>query len=193
MIEYIITIIVTFALPLPIWMILLHLGMGSKTSRLVQTILYFSLGVVWLLIGYYLFSRPDILFGNVFTTTPWTQAIGGMLILIGLTIDYFVIKVLGWRRITFFTEFKKEAAPDQLVVSGIYRYARHPRYVEYPLIAIGFALLLGYQNLFWYAGYIFLGLWINTYFEEQELIKRFGAKYVEYKKRVPKFFFTFRS
>ena len=177
-----------FATPLPIWMIFLHLSMTHGTSRSTQYILYFSLGIIWFLLALWAFSNQELIFGPVFETTPWMQWLGVGIVLLGLLIDALVIRVLGWRKLIFFTELRGDAGNEQLIISGIYKHARHPRYVEYPLIAIGAALVTGYWTLIGYAIYIFLGLWLVTYFEEQELVHRFGDPYHDYKKRVPRFF-----
>jgi protein-S-isoprenylcysteine O-methyltransferase Ste14 len=57
---------------------------------------------------------------------------------------------------------------------------------------LGLALVFRYQVLLWFALYLFLAFWLASYFEEAELVQRFGQAYVDYRKNVPRFFVRFR-
>jgi protein-S-isoprenylcysteine O-methyltransferase Ste14 len=103
-------------------------------------------------------------------------------------IDIQVIKHLGLKKLICVTELKQKKEKSNLITSGIYKYSRHPRYVEYPLWFLGLGLILRYWFLILFSVYIFIGLWAASYFEEKELIKRFGNSYIEYRKKVPRFF-----
>ena len=50
------------------------------------------------------------------------------------------------------------AAPERLVVGGVYRYVRNPMYVAILAIVVGQALLLGQLGLLLYAA----GIWVIT-------------------------------
>ena len=77
--------------------------------------------------------------------------------------------------------------PEHLVITGLYRYSRNPMYVAQ------LAILLG---LFVYRGELALLLYLVIYTgavrsmvvwrEEPELRERFGAEYVRYARRVPR-------
>jgi protein-S-isoprenylcysteine O-methyltransferase Ste14 len=81
---------------------------------------------------------------------------------------------------------KKPYTQLEFRISSLYKIVRHPIYLGMflalwaaPLMSISrlvFAVLL--------TGYLFIGI----YFEEKDLIKAFGSKYMEYKERVPKLF-----
>jgi hypothetical protein len=78
------------------------------------------------------------------------------------------------------------AAPDRLVVGGLYRYVRNPMYVAALAIIVGQALALGQLGLLLYAA----ALWLITaafvrFYEEPALTRRFGADYVAYRRAVP--------
>jgi methanethiol S-methyltransferase len=103
-----------------------------------------------------------------------------------ISLEILTRKELGSSRVMGSSEFKK--TKDKLITTGIYSWARHPRHVEHPLWFIGLGLLLGYVILYLFAIYLFIGLLIATYFEEKELIKRYGKQYLEYKKRTHAFF-----
>jgi protein-S-isoprenylcysteine O-methyltransferase Ste14 len=78
------------------------------------------------------------------------------------------------------------AAPDRLVVGGLYRYVRNPMYVAALAIIVGQALALGQLGLLLYAAV----LWLSTaafvrFYEEPTLTRRFGADYEAYRRAVP--------
>jgi protein-S-isoprenylcysteine O-methyltransferase Ste14 len=78
------------------------------------------------------------------------------------------------------------AAPDRLVVGGLYRYVRNPMYVAALAIIVGQALALGQLDLLLYAAV----LWLITaafvrFYEEPTLTRRFGADYEAYRRAVP--------
>jgi len=76
---------------------------------------------------------------------------------------------------------------EPLVVSGPYRYVRHPLYSAVVLLAFGLWLLLDYSALL-VTTILFL-LWFNFVvapFEERELRAIFGQDYEQYANRVPK-------
>src|ERR671912_331479 len=70
------------------------------------------------------------------------------------------------------------AAPERLVVGGLYRYVRNPMYVAILAALVGQALLLGQLGLLLYAAVLWL---ISAVFvrwhEEPTLTRRFGADY----------------
>jgi protein-S-isoprenylcysteine O-methyltransferase Ste14 len=77
-------------------------------------------------------------------------------------------------------------ADHKLVNWGPYRYVRHPSYLGYYLMFIGFALLwhnaLALFPLIAIPGYVLIARP-----EEQMLVARFGEAYVRYQKRVGRF------
>jgi protein-S-isoprenylcysteine O-methyltransferase Ste14 len=78
------------------------------------------------------------------------------------------------------------AAPDRLVVGGVYRYVRNPMYVAVLAAIIGQALLLGRLGLLLYAGaaWLIVAAFVHWY-EEPTLTRRFGAEYEAYRRAVP--------
>jgi len=78
------------------------------------------------------------------------------------------------------------AAPQRLVVGGLYRYVRNPMYVALLAAIIGEALLLGQVSLLAYA--VVVGVITNLFvrfYEEPALRRRFGDQYEVYRKAVP--------
>jgi protein-S-isoprenylcysteine O-methyltransferase Ste14 len=78
------------------------------------------------------------------------------------------------------------AAPERLVVGGVYRHVRNPMYVAVLAAIVGQALLLGRLVLLLYAA----GAWLVVaafvrFYEEPTLTRRFGADYEAYRRAVP--------
>ena len=76
----------------------------------------------------------------------------------------------------------------KLVTSGPYRYSRNPQYVGDSLNIVGYMVLTN-SWMVWLVG--ILGVMLNIlapFTEEPWLEERFGDEYLEYKRRVPRFF-----
>ena len=76
------------------------------------------------------------------------------------------------------------AARDRLVISGFYRYVRHPLYTT------SFIILWLMPVMTWNLLALVIGLsaymLIGTIFEERKLVEQFGAAYEEYRRRTPR-------
>ncbi len=84
-----------------------------------------------------------------------------------------------------YSELKKHGVgdADQLATTGIYAKIRHPMYIGLVLLHIGFpfiarSFIACLSTILW-AGII--SLW--THFEEKNLQRRFGQRYIDYKKQ----------
>jgi protein-S-isoprenylcysteine O-methyltransferase Ste14 len=78
------------------------------------------------------------------------------------------------------------AAPDRLVVGGLYRYVRNPMYVALIAAIVGQALLLGRLGLLLYAAAVWtISAVFVRWYEEPTLTRRFGAEYDAYRRAVP--------
>src|SRR5918994_7370194 len=78
------------------------------------------------------------------------------------------------------------AAPERLVVGGLYRYVRNPMYVAILAAIVGQASLLGQLGVLLYAA----ALWLISagfvrWYEEPTLTRRFGVDYEAYRRAVP--------
>jgi protein-S-isoprenylcysteine O-methyltransferase Ste14 len=111
------------------------------------------------------------------------RVLGGILLVAGLialvqAFVRFVVEGLGTPA--------PVAAPDRLVVGGVYRYVRNPMYVAVLAAIIGQALLLGRLGLLLYAGaaWLIVAAFVHWY-EEPTLTRRFGADYEAYRRAVP--------
>jgi len=98
-----------------------------------------------------------------------------------LLILNFYIKILAQRQIGVIPTLKTKA---KLVTTGIYGIVRHPLYLSNALLAIGMAVLLKSMfALLCSIPYLLLFLPI-IYFEEKNLLEKYGQDYKEYKRKV---------
>ena len=115
----------------------------------------------------------------------WTpmRVLGGLLLVAGLValVQAFVRFV-----VEGFGTPAPVAAPERLVVGGVYRYVRNPMYVAVLAAIVGQALLLGWLGLLLYAGAAWLvAAAFVRWYEEPTLTRRFGADYEAYRRAVP--------
>ena len=77
------------------------------------------------------------------------------------------------------------APPERFVERGSYRFVRSPMYLGVLLLVVGQGLLLGRELLYAWAvlmWLVFTGFLVL--YEEPQLVRRFGASYEDYRRRV---------
>jgi protein-S-isoprenylcysteine O-methyltransferase Ste14 len=78
------------------------------------------------------------------------------------------------------------AAPDRLVVGGLYRYVRNPMYVAGLAAVLGEAMVLGQLSLVLYGAAVgAASVAFVRFYEEPALSRRFGEPYERYRREVP--------
>ncbi len=80
-------------------------------------------------------------------------------------------------------QFVEEEKTGRLIVTGLYRYVRHPLYT-FSLLILWFSPNMSVNSFVVYLAltvYILVGI----IFEERKLIREFGAEYEEYRSRTP--------
>jgi protein-S-isoprenylcysteine O-methyltransferase Ste14 len=116
---------------------------------------------------------------------PWLivtlaiQASGMLLILVGL-LQTGPMSFLGLSQL-----IGSEPSDDSLVVSGVYRYMRHPLYTG-GMLFIWLTPFMTTSALALDLG-LTLYLYIGSIFEERKLAQTFGQPYRDYQARVPRF------
>ncbi|MFW9825561.1 MAG: methyltransferase family protein [Candidatus Thorarchaeota archaeon] len=152
-----------------------RLGIEAPHSHLIQGLSIVVFLVVWILDSL-VFSFSTIL--NNFI--PLFIRI--ILFFILISIAYYLI------HISHKILFRQPENKDDLITEGIFRHVRHPMYLGVLLIYLA-CILLSFS-------FITLVVWIVIFltydrlasFEEKELEKIFKEKYLEYKKKVSKWF-----
>ena len=78
------------------------------------------------------------------------------------------------------------AAPQRLVVGGLYRYVRNPMYLAVTATIVGQAAILGRPGLLLYALAFAAAVGaFARFYEEPKLARLFGAEYDVYRRAVP--------
>ncbi len=85
-----------------------------------------------------------------------------------------------------------EMPPRKLVKEGIYGHIRHPIYLGWILALLSASLFYGSLSLLVIFVLLIFFIHIQSVKEEEELLKRFGKEYTEYKKKVPMWVPRFR-
>lgn len=179
-------LLVTVLIWVPLIPLRLVIQSGITLWRRLGDISYLLFTVYWAIVDLWLLSnRPSILV-SLMPTPSVTRGVGAVLILASLVFGYWTASTLGF--ITFTT--RPQVAPAKsgasLIISGPYRYLRHPFYFSEWFLLSGVALATGSR---WVLILLIVALIVDpfvTFFEEKELGARFGKDYADYKKRVPR-------
>ena len=120
-----------------------------------------------------------------------TNYIIGILIGILITIPCLIILLKGMRDAG---QESIQPSKETPMYGGIYNYIRHPQSLgEFPLfIAIAF-IVNSWFLIILMSVYVIIYVPIMIYYEEQDLIKRFGEKYRQYQKRTGALFPRFKK
>lgn len=130
--------------------------------------------------------RDDLLMTDLGTHPPLVIAAGLLLVATAW------IAVLRKRHLTFrilvgLPELEGRGDPGALLDEGIYARIRHPRYVEVALGTLAYAVFANYLGAYVIAALTLPMLHLIVLLEERELVERFGARYEEYRARVPRY------
>ena len=133
-------------------------------SHLILIVIGLELGAVW---------PREIGFD-----TTWLTVVGLVLTTLGVAGAVWATHTAG---------HVKLADPDRLLIDGPYARSRHPMYVAWTLVYVGFALLIDFGWLLMLTPV--LAIWIHweTSREERRLIEHFGFEYEAYRDRVRRY------
>ena len=101
---------------------------------------------------------------------------------LSLLIINFIIRILAQKQIG---KFPISNPKRRLVTTGIYGLIRNPLYASNCLVAVGMAILFKSLYALLFSIPYFFSYMLIIYFEEEDLLARYGEEYEEYKKRVP--------
>ncbi|MBI4281307.1 isoprenylcysteine carboxylmethyltransferase family protein [Candidatus Uhrbacteria bacterium] len=121
---------------------------------------------------------------------PLTQPLviaGGVILVIGCIISYIAGRTLTLKTLISLPQIHPERYRQQLVTNGLYKIMRHPRYIGYWMMALGFAMTTGLLLMWLFFIWLIVGLAALALLEERELRQRFGKEYADYMRRVPAF------
>lgn len=144
---------------------------------------------LWLISAAALILLRHRIFADYLGRSPLSGAAGLLLIGLGLWIGHHVHRDFGLRRLGGLPEMNPDRYGRALIGEGIYSRLRHPRYVEYMISFVGFALLTGAAGVFVLAFLtIVMYVFLVAPLEEREIRERYGTEYEAYARAVPRFF-----
>ena len=119
-------------------------------------------------------------------SSPWMWPPAGLLIFFGIRM-YTRIR-FGPHKLSGEAELRPEEHAQELVTTGLHARMRHPIYVAHLLNLAGWTIGSGLAISFvLLAVSVFITFPLMAWIEENELEKRFGQRYRDYKSRVPLF------
>lgn len=145
----------------------------NKTLLIIR-----SMGAIGFYFGLlaYLIYPPVLAWGALGGWPQVVRWLGLLLMAVNLPLLVWMFRSLGKN----ITPTVKTRTEHQLVISGPYRYIRHPLYTFGGLFFLGAALVAGSWFLFVCAFIAIWALFSRTPLEERMLIERFGEPYEDY-------------
>jgi protein-S-isoprenylcysteine O-methyltransferase Ste14 len=117
----------------------------------------------------------------------WFALLGQLVALIGILYGLWLTNIwqfLGLCQLLDMPVVRRENCTPPLVVSGLYRWVRHPLYF-WGLVFIWLTPQMTVNRLALVVGFS-VYLYIGTFFEERRLVEEFGDDYREYQRQVPR-------
>jgi protein-S-isoprenylcysteine O-methyltransferase Ste14 len=130
--------------------------------------------------------RDELLMTDLGTHTP-LLAVAAVLLVATVWIATLRRRHLTFRILAGLPELEDGGEPGELLDEGIYARIRHPRYVEVVLASWTYAVFANYLGAYVVAAITIPLLHLIVLLEERELVARFGARYEEYRSRVPRY------
>ena len=172
---------------IPILLIPIHLL--PKFWRKINIFTYPFLLVIWLPVAYLILLSQELLLQIAVEFPIFIIILGLILIITGVIIHAWTAKLLGIKALIGYNEIRPDNEKGNLITSSLFSITRHPTYLAHTSLWLGFFLLTGFISL----GILTIIDLLISYFiiiplEERELVQRFGQEYMDYRKKVPKFF-----
>lgn len=170
----------TFSLKMVLYVLLFFVWSNriSKGLRITRAYNLFA----WLIFITTFFMTVELYFHGEILYLPFDnfvwQVLGMILISFGtlmLVWSLFIFKFLGPREST-------------LITYGPYSHTRNPQYLGLISIFFGLSLFLDSFNFFVFSIALTIFSFLMVFYEEKELKKAFGYKFLDYKEKVPRFF-----
>ncbi|MDX1492640.1 MAG: isoprenylcysteine carboxylmethyltransferase family protein [Longimicrobiales bacterium] len=182
-------LVVTFLPPGLAWWFVVHpfVGFWRRLGATVTLTLMAVLGVAGVVL---LVRVRHLLLGPDLGSHPELWVAAGLLLVMTAWVAYQRKKYLTIRILSGVPELEDDAG--ELLQEGIYGQIRHPRYVEVVLGTWAYALFANYLGSYVVAALTIPFIHAIVLVEEAELRRRFGERYVEYSRRVPRYLPRFK-
>lgn len=169
-------------------LLLLMVPASPGLWRRIGALTYLMIFVIWVPIAYSVYAGQSILLYAWIRFPITVNLIGMIFMATGMVLHAWTIKLLGIRASVGY-EVIKPKMNGKLVTSGPFSVVRHPSYLAHSFMLLGAFLMTGFPSLgFLTLADFFLSYFVITRLEERELIHRFGQRYVDYQRRIPRFF-----
>lgn len=149
--------------------------------------------IYWVGINIVVFTHREVLHSYRYAVPPMISGIGFLITLMALWLAYDTAQTLGLVTLSMRPQMSPGKVKANLVITGPYRFVRHPFYFSEWVGLLGLVLATGSHVLF---ALFLLALVFDpivTLFEEKELRERFGISYVKYQQKVPRILPRFSS
>lgn len=173
-----------YMLILPFWWLGIHLKVAFV--RKLKWIYYITPVILFVLIMIIIFNNYSLI-TKVKVNTYYTFYIGVLLAILVGVIDFYRSRNFSFFTLIGLPEFFPRKYNRKIINSGIFSYIRHPRYLEYILFALAMAFITGLVISYLFFVFTLIAFNILARYEEKELVERFGKKYIDYMKKVPRF------
>ena len=153
-------------------------GIGATYSVILMIIAAAMVG---------LFSIRHYLLAIDFGTSYALVILGILCLALSATLRFAIQKRFTIKTLSGLPEIAPDRYPRKLITDGIYSRVRHPRYVQFLVALMGYALIANHL-----ASYIVVALWLPAIhvivlLEEKELHDHFGDVYENYCRLVPRY------
>jgi protein-S-isoprenylcysteine O-methyltransferase Ste14 len=160
---------------------------GISLWRKFGDFFYVVAFVYWAAAAILLVASKDAWLGPRFAAFPGSSFLGWTLAGFGLLFGLWAANTLGL--VAFFTrpQVSPRKSTSALIVTGPYRWVRHPFYLSEWFLLLGVALV---SQSWAILGLVLATLLVDpliTQWEEKELVARLGKDYLDYQKKVPRF------
>lgn len=162
------------------------LGNAYKWYRLFYSFLFF---VLFLGIVIQSLFIPNLV---LMQKTPILLYIGYMLAALGTIIAIKASKEISLSSFIGINPGRLSKTGEKLIISGWYARMRHPLYSALILIFLGYFLVAGTITSGVHLLSLLIYLPFGIYYEEQNLICKFGKEYRDYQQKVPSIFPRFK-
>ena len=180
--AWIAAVVLFLQLPIPLYWFVVH-PFRTFWRRHPRAVYVVGLACSWLPVTIAIAAFHRRLFRSGWPA-GWLFAIGVALIVFEIWIFWRVSHDLGGSRLVGQKELEGKG---EIQSRGIYSRIRHPRYAASFVAIVGACALAG-TRVTWMLAALWLGLMCAVIaMEEREMRARFGAKYLEYCRKIPSF------
>ena len=153
--------------------------------RVGKGMTYTVLIVMYVACGYLLWSVRGPLLAVEYGTNQWLWLPALAFYVAAEWIQVRIKKLLTFKIMAGLPELDRSGKGGKLLDTGHYARIRHPRYLAVTLGTVAWALFANYLAVYVIIPLLVIGLVAIAWFEERELVERFGEEYVQYRSSVP--------